>query len=59
MVEFLIGEKVQWTVGNLVCRGLVFEDNLEDTVGVICFEISEKKANRKVDVMRNLLLKIE
>jgi len=58
MEEFLIGEQVQWKVGNMECKGIVYEDTGEDELEVMCREVNFKPAKTKIKVKRNLLSKI-
>lgn len=54
---FEIGDKVQWTSGKILSRGIVYDDNGGDTVEVVCLEIAGKYAKIKVNVVRELLTK--
>lgn len=54
---FEIGDKVQWTSGKILSRGIVYDDNGDETVEVLCLEIAGKHAKIKVNVVRGLLTK--
>lgn len=56
---FEIGDKVEWFSGNIVARGLIYDDDgVSKTVTVNCIEIQNRKASLKVNVLRSLLIKI-
>lgn len=55
---FEIGQQVEWASGNIIARGLVYDDNGLDTVEVRCLEIGNRKASVNINVVRELLIKI-
>jgi len=52
---FDIGDKVKWTSGKILSRGLIYDDNGEEFIQVNCFEINNIPTRRKIKVLRNLL----
>ena len=57
-MEFEIGDPVEWKVGELICNGITYDDNNEDTVDVRLASINNKKANDIISVRRELLKKV-
>lgn len=55
---FEIGQQVEWTSGNILARGLVYDDSGSDTVEVRCLQIGNRKASININVVRELLIKI-
>lgn len=46
---FDIGDTVEWTTGNIVSRGIVYEPGDDYTV-VVCYEINGFPTKRKLEV---------
>lgn len=60
MELFQIGDKVEWTSGNIIARSLVYDDDgKSNKVVVNCFELANKKTRVRVSVVRDLLIKIK
>lgn len=57
-MDYEIGQTVKWTVGNVECQGIVYED-FGNEVEIICRSIGGKESKTKLKIDKNILNKLQ
>ena len=57
-MEFMIGDRIKWTIGRSSCRGIFREDFGEESE-IVCYEINNQPTRKKIIVKTILLVKDE
>lgn len=52
-----IGQVINWEVGGILSKGIVYDDTGEDFIDVVCVESCNKPCHHKLKVNRNLINK--
>lgn len=55
-MEYLIGDVVDWKVGNIICKGIIRED-FEKEVEVICVEVNGRPTKSKLKIQKSCIIK--
>lgn len=58
MEDFKIGQKVEWTTGNILSIGCVLEETEKDFILVVTHSIGGRRDIRELIVEKKLLTKI-
>lgn len=58
-MELFIGDKIKWTIGRSLCRGIVRDTN-EDFIEVVCYEINNQPTKKKIQLdLNNIKIELD
>lgn len=58
-MEFLIGDKITWQAGNVVCKGVYLEETENGFIKVIAHYIGERKSGVELRVLKSVIKKAD